>query len=155
KPAPARFWHRRAAQETAVHRFDAQFAAGDAKPIDADLALDGIDEHLGFVAFGLAVKPVEGLSGSLHLHASDVEGEWVQQLAPDRLAFGGLMPKPTPPSEDRPRSCCSGWSTAVHRSRRSCSCSAIAGSWMPGGTWRSSSGRTSVSRGASSMVGPR
>src|SRR5262249_56595265 len=85
KPAPAPFWHRRAAQETAVHRFDAQFAAGDAKPIDAELALGGIDEHLGFVAFGLAVKPVEGLSGSLHLHASDVEGEWVLQLAPDRL----------------------------------------------------------------------
>lgn len=70
-----------------MHRFDAQFAAGDAKPIDAELALGGIDEHLGFVAFGLAVKPVEGLSGSLHLHASDVEGEWVLQLAPDRLAF--------------------------------------------------------------------
>lgn len=84
-PAPALFWHRRVAQETSVHRWDAQFAVGDAQPFDADLAVDGIDEHLSFIAFGLPVKPVEGLSGSLHLHATDVEGEWSLKLAPDQL----------------------------------------------------------------------
>ena len=68
-----------------MHRWDAQFAAGHAKPIDADLAVDGIDEHLAFMAFGLPVKPVLGLSGSLQLQATDVDGEWSLRLEPDHL----------------------------------------------------------------------
>ena len=32
KPAPARFWHRRASLETAIHRWDAQLATGLAEP---------------------------------------------------------------------------------------------------------------------------
>lgn len=38
------FWIRRMAHETAIHRWDAQDAHGDAVPIAADLALDGIQE---------------------------------------------------------------------------------------------------------------
>jgi uncharacterized protein (TIGR03083 family) len=76
RPAPARFWHRRMAHETAVHRWDAQAAAGVAQPIEAGLAVDGIDEFLSFVAEWLSTMPVEGLAGSLHLHATDVDGEW-------------------------------------------------------------------------------
>jgi uncharacterized protein (TIGR03083 family) len=47
------FWIRRMAHETAIHRIDAELAAGHAiTPIDADLAVDGIDELLKvFVAF--------------------------------------------------------------------------------------------------------
>jgi uncharacterized protein (TIGR03083 family) len=82
RPAPARFWHRRMAHETAVHRWDAQAAAGASRPIDAALAVDGIDEFLSFVEEWLTVRPVEGLAGSLHLHATDVDGEW-------SLFFGG------------------------------------------------------------------
>jgi uncharacterized protein (TIGR03083 family) len=40
------FWARRMAHETAVHRVDAELAAGSATPIDHDLATDGIDEIL-------------------------------------------------------------------------------------------------------------
>lgn len=40
------FWLRRMAHETAVHRVDAQAAAGLAAPLDAELAADGIDEVL-------------------------------------------------------------------------------------------------------------
>lgn len=40
------FWHRRMAQETAVHRVDAEAAAGRTSTIDDELALDGIDEKL-------------------------------------------------------------------------------------------------------------
>ena len=76
KPAPARFWHRRMAHETAVHRWDAQAAAGVTQPIDAALAVDGIDEFLLFVEEWLSTRPVDGLVGSLHLHATDVDGEW-------------------------------------------------------------------------------
>ena len=72
-PIPG-FYHRRMAQETAVHRWDAQAAAGTAAPIDAALAADGIDELLvGFLNFAGDAD----LGGSMHLHATDAEAEWV------------------------------------------------------------------------------
>jgi len=40
------FWYRRMALETAVHRVDAELAAGVPTPIAADLAADGIDEFV-------------------------------------------------------------------------------------------------------------
>lgn len=40
------FWYRRMAQETTVHRADAEQAHGVLTPIDRELALDGIDEIL-------------------------------------------------------------------------------------------------------------
>jgi uncharacterized protein (TIGR03083 family) len=48
------FWIRRMAQETVIHRIDAELAAGVAHaPVADDLALDGIDEVLrAFVEFG-------------------------------------------------------------------------------------------------------
>jgi len=74
------------AQETALHRWDAQAAAGDAEPVDAALAVDGIDEYFEvFLASQLAAKPVDGLHGSLHLHATDVDGEWWVALASDHF----------------------------------------------------------------------
>jgi uncharacterized protein (TIGR03083 family) len=80
----ARFWHRRQANETAVHRWDAQAAVDEASPIDAVLAVDGIDEYLElFLAGQLAAQPVAALNGSLHLHATDIDGEWWLALAPD------------------------------------------------------------------------
>jgi uncharacterized protein (TIGR03083 family) len=82
----ARFWHRRMANETAVHRWDAQAAAGDAVALDAALSVDGIDEYLElFLAGRLKEQPVAALNGSLHLHATDIDGEWWLALAPDNL----------------------------------------------------------------------
>jgi uncharacterized protein (TIGR03083 family) len=46
------FWFRRMAQETAVHRVDAELAHDVLTPIDRDLALDGIDEVLGLMLGG-------------------------------------------------------------------------------------------------------
>ena len=40
------FWARRMAQETAVHRIDAELAIGTPTPVDAELAVDGVDEVL-------------------------------------------------------------------------------------------------------------
>jgi uncharacterized protein (TIGR03083 family) len=46
-PSPLAMWARRQAHETAVHRVDAELAAGLAPaPVDAALAADGIDELL-------------------------------------------------------------------------------------------------------------
>ncbi len=86
-PAPARFWFRRMAQETAVHRWDGENAAspGGAQPIAAALAADGIDEYLSFVGQWLARRPMEGFGGTLHLHALDTDGEWSLALHPGGL----------------------------------------------------------------------
>ena len=84
-PAPARFWFRRMGQETVVHRFDAELAAGKPSPIEPTFAVDGIDEYLGLVASFIPREPIEGLSGSLGFEASDVGVSWQVELEPDRL----------------------------------------------------------------------
>jgi uncharacterized protein (TIGR03083 family) len=55
------FWIRRMAQETAIHRVDAELAAGESiAPIPADLANDGVDEFLvAFVEYGAKKWPDE------------------------------------------------------------------------------------------------
>jgi uncharacterized protein (TIGR03083 family) len=55
------FWIRRMAQETVIHRVDAELGAGaEVAPIPSDLAHDGIDEFLvAFVAYGATAYPEE------------------------------------------------------------------------------------------------
>ncbi|WP_314175830.1 maleylpyruvate isomerase family mycothiol-dependent enzyme [Streptomyces winkii] len=50
------FWIRRMAQETVIHRIDAELGAGEpVAPVPDDLAVDGVDELLKvFVAYGVA-----------------------------------------------------------------------------------------------------
>jgi uncharacterized protein (TIGR03083 family) len=72
------FWHRRMAQETAVHRWDAQNAVGDPAPVAPDLAADGIDELLyAFMEGDRSVGP----DRSVHIHCADPDletgGEWL------------------------------------------------------------------------------
>jgi uncharacterized protein (TIGR03083 family) len=72
------FWPRRMAHETAVHRWDAERAVGRSATIDSALASDGIDEYVEIVlprliARGTTTTP----SGSVHLHCTDVSGEWL------------------------------------------------------------------------------
>lgn len=73
---------RRMAQETAVHRWDAQAAAGDPRPIEPELASDGVDE---FFAFFLDDESRGGaaVGGSVHLHATDTPGEWLVREGAD------------------------------------------------------------------------
>ena len=77
-PPTAAFWFRRMAHETAVHSWDVRSAAGNAAPIPADLACDGIDELLSVV---LPRRKPAGMSGTLHVHCTDVPGEWTVDLA--------------------------------------------------------------------------
>ena len=78
------FWMRRMAQETAVHRWDAENAIGAAADIDAELASDGIDEFLDkFIP--LDEIPYRGAAGTVHLHCTDVKGEWTVTLAPGEI----------------------------------------------------------------------
>jgi uncharacterized protein (TIGR03083 family) len=84
-PSTVGFWQRRQAQETAVHRFDAQLAAGAPEPLDGALAVDGIDEVLAMIPVRPGATPPTGSGETIHLHATDRDGEWLIALEPDGM----------------------------------------------------------------------
>ena len=58
------FWARRMAQETAVHRVDAESAIGAPAPVDTELATDGVDEILlRMLAGDWSDEPDDGAKG--------------------------------------------------------------------------------------------
>lgn len=79
-----RFWIRRMAQETAVHRWDAQNAVRAPERIEAELASDGVDEFLDAFIPGENIA-WQGRSGTVHLHCTDVDGEWTMTLEPGEV----------------------------------------------------------------------
>jgi uncharacterized protein (TIGR03083 family) len=87
-----RFWSRRMAHETSIHRWDAESATGEPTPVAADLAVDGIDERLEHLVPSMNFNPAgaEVLSGageSVHLHCTDADGEWLLRFDPDGFTF--------------------------------------------------------------------
>ncbi len=76
------WWRRRLAVELAIHRWDIQRAAGSGiadtpLPVDGTVAAAGIEEFLTEFLPGLLSRPgIAGLTGSLHLHATDGTSEW-------------------------------------------------------------------------------
>ena len=86
-PAPVAFWQRRMAHETAIHRVDAELAAGKASPVEpAELAVDGIDEYLEMlIPWVLERGRQRGFEATFHFHATDVSGEWQVSLGPGRI----------------------------------------------------------------------
>lgn len=83
----AGFVARRAANELAIHRVDAQLARGAPQPIDATHAAEIIDEIFVMRNDAEQPDPHVGSGETLHLHGTDREGdEWMITLAPDRLA---------------------------------------------------------------------
>jgi uncharacterized protein (TIGR03083 family) len=83
-PQPARWWLRRQAHETAVHAWDVGSALGTPSPLDAALAVDGIDELFDvFFVHRFDAQAFAGTGETMHLHATDVDGEWLVRFAPD------------------------------------------------------------------------
>jgi uncharacterized protein (TIGR03083 family) len=78
------FWSRRMAFETVVHAWDGLGVAGPPPPFAADLASDGIDEHLGNLPFVLG-DDAAGADTTLHVHCTDVPGEWLVRRTPQGL----------------------------------------------------------------------
>jgi uncharacterized protein (TIGR03083 family) len=76
------WWYRRLAVEVAVHRWDVESGAsgGDGpfpRTIDGEVAAAGVEEFIiEFLPGLLAQEGIEGLTGSLHLHAVDGPSEW-------------------------------------------------------------------------------
>jgi predicted lipid carrier protein YhbT len=77
------------AHETIVHRADAEASAagriGASRVEPAELAADGIDELLDFIALRARGGRPAGVSGSYHFHTTDVPGEWVVVFDGDRV----------------------------------------------------------------------
>jgi uncharacterized protein (TIGR03083 family) len=81
------WWIRRQAHETAVHRWDAQMAAGLAEPIEATLASDGVTEVLDtWLPSGRRRMPAER-TGVVALHATDVDQVWFVRLRGSGVAL--------------------------------------------------------------------
>lgn len=77
-PSPLAFWARRQAHETAIHRADAESAAGEVATFPASFAADGIDELImGFWARGRARAD---RPSCLQIRATDTGGEWLVEL---------------------------------------------------------------------------
>jgi hypothetical protein len=70
------------AQETAVHRWDAEPG-----PMDPALSVDGVNEHLELFAPLIPGDRFDGVRGTLHLHATDIDGEWLVRLTEAGIGF--------------------------------------------------------------------
>lgn len=80
------FVRRRMAHETAVHRWDAERAAGREWAIDPALASDGIDEFLHLFVHRRS-DDAAPVGGSVHVHCGDVAGEWTLRPDPTTATF--------------------------------------------------------------------
>jgi uncharacterized protein (TIGR03083 family) len=78
------FWVRRTAHETEIHGWDGTNAAGAPLSIDPTLASDGIDEWLSLAGM-MPSGGVRGDGQTMHVHCTDVEGEWLVRLGTDGL----------------------------------------------------------------------
>lgn len=91
------WWRRRLPVELAVHRWDAQYARAAAEraapppeALDGEVAAAGIGEYLvHFLPRLLAQDGLEEWTGTLHLHATDGEVEWLIDLGAGGAAVPG------------------------------------------------------------------
>ena len=90
--AHVRFWSRRMAHETSIHRWDAESATGSQASVAPDLAVDGIDERLEHLvpSMNFNAAGASALAGSgetVHLHCTDADGEWLLRFGADEFTF--------------------------------------------------------------------
>ena len=73
------FFVRRMTHETLIHMRDAESIVGEFIEVDGDVACDGIDEYIDG-ALQRSMNPNKEFlypDGSIHLHRTDGEGEWL------------------------------------------------------------------------------
>lgn len=82
----AAFYRRRMVHETAIHLADAARATGRTFGLDRAVCVDGIDEYFDvMLPFALVRAGGTPPSGSLHLHCTDGDGEWLVVPEGERL----------------------------------------------------------------------
>jgi len=84
RPSPVGTWARRQAHETAIHRFDAENAAGIASGFDPTFASDGIDEILAGMVPRREAIPIASVQ-TMVVHASDTDNRWHMTFAPEGI----------------------------------------------------------------------
>jgi uncharacterized protein (TIGR03083 family) len=86
-PRPARWWLRRQAHETTQHALDGIEAVGEGDlAVSPELAADGVSELFEvFVPILLDTQTFSGTGETLHLHATDAEGEWLVRFESDKV----------------------------------------------------------------------
>ena len=103
--SPRRFWARRQAHETAIHRADVELALAATPDVEPDLAQDGMSELL--LGFGLGRPFAVPTQGRLALVADDGPS-WL-------LTFGGERNRCRPlEAEDRPDAAVRGRSSQLY-----------------------------------------
>jgi uncharacterized protein (TIGR03083 family) len=95
-PSPRAFWARRQAHETAIHRVDAELAAGgDLATFPAEFAADGLDElimgFLGRHQRRLSAEQRAERGPSMQVRATDTSGEWLVTLTGDRTLAASVQ----------------------------------------------------------------
>jgi uncharacterized protein (TIGR03083 family) len=81
-PSPLAFWARRQAHETAIHRADAELAAGAMTPVDPEFAADGVDELVTGFAPRERLTARPQLTRTLLLRAADTGHDWHLVIGP-------------------------------------------------------------------------
>lgn len=90
-PTPLIFWARRQAHETAVHRVDAQQAAGMVFRVDPEFATDGIDELL--VGFAPRSRKLRGAQPRTLLFSASGR-HWLLTVGPEAGTVEVAEPEP-------------------------------------------------------------
>lgn len=92
-----RFWPRRMLHETTMHRIDAELSAHNRTPVDAEVAIDGIDELLtnlhAAAAFSPTVADLKGVGTIVVLAAASALTNpvmWELRLLPDGFEVGRI-----------------------------------------------------------------
>ena len=82
-PSPREMWARRQSHETAIHRADAELAAGSTVEFPASFAADGIDELLGCFITRRRRGPVWDRPARIRFTTDDAAGDWLVAVGPD------------------------------------------------------------------------
>ncbi len=84
------FWYRRMAQETLMHRVDAEQSAARESSLPVDLAADGIDELLALhLPRRLRREAIADLAADVLLRADDADARWRVRLTASGVQLGG------------------------------------------------------------------
>lgn len=85
-PNVAGFWPRRMAHETAVHRWDAELAAGQPTGFDPGFAADGVGEVVeSMLARRAGREPLASANAVVCLECADTGDGWLVTLTPGRV----------------------------------------------------------------------
>lgn len=84
-PSPLQMWARRQAHETAIHRVDAEAAAGYLTPPAPDLASDGIDELLTCFITRPKTRLRLDPPRTIAVSATDTGSAWTVEIGPERI----------------------------------------------------------------------